>query len=215
MSVAAKFREAGRKIVCVGRNYGAHAAELGNPVPEKPILFLKPTSSYLSEGKPIKIPKGCSSLHHEVELGIVIERAGSNIPEAAALDHIGGYVLALDMTARDFQDEAKKKGQPWTLAKGFDTSCPVSGFIPRDKVPDPHNMQLWLKVNGATKQDGNTKDMIFTIPVLISYISQFFTLEPGDVILTGTPSGVGPTKTGDTIQCGLSDLVTMQFTVSN
>ncbi|KAK7485873.1 hypothetical protein BaRGS_00022868 [Batillaria attramentaria] len=214
MAVAAKFREIGRKIVCVGRNYGAHAAELGNPIPEKPILFLKPTSSYLSEGKSIKIPKGCSSLHHEVELGVVIERTGSNIPETAVPDYIGGYVLALDMTARDFQDEAKKKGQPWTLAKGFDTSCPVSSFIPKDKVPNPQNIQLWLKVNGATKQDGNTKDMIFSIPTLVAYISQFFTLEPGDVILTGTPSGVGPTNPGDTIQCGLSDVVTMQFTVS-
>ncbi|KAK7110303.1 oxaloacetate decarboxylase, mitochondrial-like [Littorina saxatilis] len=213
MSVAAKFREAGRKIICVGRNYGAHAAELGNPVPEKPILFFKPTSSYLSEGSPIQIPKGCSSLHHEVELGIIIERTGKNISESSALDHVGGYILALDMTARDFQDEAKKKGQPWAMAKGFDTSCPVSGFIPREKVQDPQNVNLWCKVNGQTKQDGNTKDMIFSIPNLISYISQYFTLEAGDVILTGTPSGVSATKPGDTIQCGLADVVSMQFDV--
>ncbi|KAL8613080.1 hypothetical protein ACOMHN_035021 [Nucella lapillus] len=215
MSVAARFRELGKKIICVGRNYGAHAAELGNPLPEKPILFLKPTSSYLSEGSAIQIPKGCTSLHHEVELGIVIERCGKNISEAAALDHVGGYILALDMTARDFQDEAKKKGEPWTLAKGFDTSCPVSGFIPKNKLPDPQNAGLWLKVNGTTRQDGNTKDMIFTIPHLIAYISQYFTLEPGDVILTGTPSGVGSTVPGDRLQCGLADLVSMQFTVSS
>ncbi|XP_076439579.1 oxaloacetate tautomerase fahd-1, mitochondrial-like [Babylonia areolata] len=215
MSTAARFRELGKKIICVGRNYGAHAKELGNPIPEKPILFLKPTSSYVSEGSPIQIPKGCGSLHHEVELGVVIERSGKNISESSALDHIGGYILALDMTARDFQDEAKKKGQPWTVAKGFDTACPVSDFIPRDKVPDPQNIGLWCKVNGTTRQDGNTKDMMFSIPNLISYISQYFTLEPGDVILTGTPSGVGPTGAGDTIQCGLADIVSMQFTVAS
>lgn len=214
MTSAATFREFGRKIICIGRNYGAHAAELGNQIPEKPILFLKPTSSYLSEGSPIQVPVGCTSLHHEVELGVVISKPGKNISESSAFDHVGGYILALDMTARDFQDEAKKKGHSWALAKGFDTSCPVSGFIPSDKLANPHDVNLWLKVNGVMKQEGNTKSMIFKIPTLISYISKYFTLETGDVILTGTPSGVSAVNAGDVIQCGLADIVSMQFTVS-
>lgn len=129
------------------------------------------------------------------------------------MDYIGGYVLALDMTARDFQDEAKAKGMPWALAKGFDTSCAISEFLNRDQIPDPSNVRLWLKVNDDIKQDGNTKDMIFNIPHLISYISRFFSFEPGDLILTGTPSGVGPVKEGDTISAGLADLVSMKFSV--
>ncbi|XP_064601679.1 acylpyruvase FAHD1, mitochondrial-like [Liolophura sinensis] len=208
-----KFVETGRKIIAVGRNYSEHAAELGNAIPSTPILFLKPPSAYITQGQAIKIPKGCSELHHEVELGIIISKRGVDIPENKAYDYIGGYSLALDMTARDFQSEAKKKGQPWSLAKGFDTSCPVSDFIGADKIPNPQDLRLWLKVNGLTKQDGTTKDMIFNIPYLISYISGFFTLEPGDLILTGTPSGVGPVHSGDVIEAGLEDLIAVKFPV--
>ncbi|KAL3864456.1 hypothetical protein ACJMK2_006139 [Sinanodonta woodiana] len=207
------FREIGRKIIGVGRNYRAHAAELGNQVPTKPILFLKPTSSYISQGQKIKIPKGCSSLHHEVELGVVIGRHGNDIQESKAMDYVSGYLLALDMTARDFQDEAKNKGQPWSLAKGFDTSCPVSEFIDKSKIRNPEQIGLWLKVNNTMRQNGNTKDMIFSVPYLISYISQYFTLEAGDIILTGTPSGVGPVTAGDVIEAGLADLVSIKFEV--
>ena len=123
------------------------------------------------------------------------------------------YVVALDMTARDFQDEAKKKGQPWTLAKGFDTSCPISSFIAKDKIVDPHNIELWCSVNGAIRQRGSTKDMIFSVPTLLSYISTYFTLEAGDVILTGTPSGVGPVKAGDVIEGGITNVLSMKFMV--
>ena len=160
-----------------------------------------------------QIPPGCSSLHHEVELGIVIGKTGSAIQESDAMDHIAGYILALDMTARDFQEEAKTKGQPWSLAKGFDTSCPVSEFIEKDKLKEPANSNLWLKVNGDMKQNGTTSDMIFNIPYLISYISRYFRLEEGDVILTGTPEGVGPVGNGDMIEAGLGDLVTFKFKV--
>lgn len=162
-----------------------------------------------------QIPVGCSSLHHEVELGIVIGKPGSAISEQDAANHIGGYVLALDMTARDFQDEAKKKGQPWSLAKGFDTSCPVSKLIEKDKISNPENMQLWLKVNDVMKQNGTTSDMIFSIPYLISYISRYFKLEEGDVILTGTPEGVGPVGSGDVIEAGLGDIASMKFMIEN
>jgi len=208
-----KFVEFGRKIICVGRNYGEHAAELGNAIPEKPLLFLKPPSAYITEGTQIKIPTGCSSLHHEIELGVVIASKCSQVRAEDVMEHVGGYVLALDMTARDFQDEAKKKSQPWTLAKGFDTSCPVSGFIPKEKIIDPHNLEIWCKVNGVLKQKDLTDKMIFNIPTLLSYISTYFTLEAGDVVLTGTPSGVGPVKPGDVLEGGISNIVTMQFTV--
>ncbi|XP_046362356.1 acylpyruvase FAHD1, mitochondrial-like [Haliotis rufescens] len=209
----ARFLEFGKKIICVGRNYSEHAAELGNPVPKKPILFLKPTTAYVTAGDTVKIPKGCSSLHHEVELGVVIGEKACDVAEPDAMKHVGGYVLALDMTARDFQDEAKKKGQPWTMAKGFDTSCPVGEFIEKSKIPDPSNVQLWLKVNSDKRQDGNTKDMIFNVPYLISYVSQYFTLEPGDLLLTGTPSGVGPVVEGDVMEAGIGDISTIKFSV--
>jgi len=208
-----KFAEFGRKIICVGRNYSEHAAELGNTIPEKPLLFLKPPSAYVIEGNPIKVPKGCSSLHHEIELGVVIGSKCSQAQPEEVMKCVGGYVLALDMTARDFQEEAKKKGQPWTLAKGFDTSCPVSGFIPKEKIGDPQNLEIWCKVNGIMKQQDSTNKMLFDIPTLLSYISTYFMLEEGDVVLTGTPSGVGPVQLGDVIEGGISNIVTMQFTV--
>lgn len=148
-----------------------------------------------------------------MELGIVIGKPGSQITEQDAMNHIAGYVLALDMTARDFQEEAKNKGQPWSIAKGFDTSCPVSGFIDKEKLSTPDNTRLWLKVNNSMKQDGNTSDMVFSIPHLISYISQYFKLEEGDLILTGTPEGVGPVNAGDVIEAGLAELVSMKFSV--
>ncbi|ODM90695.1 Acylpyruvase FAHD1, mitochondrial [Orchesella cincta] len=207
-----KFAELGRKIVGVGRNYRDHAAELGSAIPEVPLLFMKPATSYITEGTPIKIPKGCTSLHHEIELGVVIGQKGTDIPEGNAMNHVAGYVLALDMTARDFQNVAKQKGTPWDLAKGFDTGCPVGKFIPKASISDPHNLELWCKVNGALKQKGNTKDMIFKIPYLISYISQYFTLEPYDMILTGTCRCKWVSK-GDVIQGGLANLAEIKFKV--
>lgn len=128
------------------------------------------------------------------------------------MSHVGGYTLALDMTARDLQDLAKKKGHPWSVAKGYDTFCPISELIDIDKI-NPENARLWLKVDGEMKQDGNTKDMIFSIPHLISYISGIYTLEPGDVILTGTPQGVGPVEEGQVIACGMDSVVEMSFPV--
>jgi len=210
----ARFREFGKKIIGFGRTYSDHAKELNHPVPTEPIMFLKPTTSYLTEGNPIRLPKGANEIHHEVELGVVIGKQGFNIAESSAMDHVGGYCLILDMTDRVGQSNASKAGLCWSIAKGFDTACPVSAFIPMDKIPDPQNVGLWLKVNGVEKQHGNTRDMIFTIPNLISWVSQYFTLEVGDLLLTGTPAGVGPVKAGDTIDCGLGDnLVTMQFKV--
>ncbi|XP_069140302.1 oxaloacetate tautomerase FAHD1, mitochondrial-like [Argopecten irradians] len=209
----ARFREIGKKILAIGRNYKSHAKELNNPIPKNPLVFIKPTTAYIVEGQRIRFPPGCNELHHEVELGIVIGKGGTNISEENAMDHVGGYILALDMTARDLQDYAKKNGHPWALAKSWDTSCPVSNFIEKDKIPNPSNLDLWLKVNGELKQNGNTTDMIFPIPFLISFLSKSFTLEEGDVLLTGTPSGVGPVNEGDEIQAGLSDIISIKFSV--
>ncbi len=144
----------------------------------------------------------------------MIGQEGSAVPETQAMDLVSGYILALDMTDRASQNLSKKKGLPWALAKGFDTSCPVSDFIPKNKILDPHNVHLWLKVNGEMKQNGNTKDMIFKIPFLVSWISKYFKLEPGDVILTGTPSGVGPVKGGDQIEIGMDDIIKMTFNIA-
>ncbi|XP_053210460.1 acylpyruvase FAHD1, mitochondrial-like [Panonychus citri] len=208
------FVEFSRKIVGVGRNYLAHVKEMKYAnKPESPIIFLKPPSSFAINGSSIKYPKGCSNLQHEVELAIVIGSRGSDITENTAWDHVGGYTIALDMTARDWQSEAKEKGLPWSRAKGSDTFCPVGNFIPKEKIADIENQQIWCKVNGQMRQDGNTKDMIFKIPFLISHISSFFTLEPGDVILTGSPGGTGSVKPGDTIEIGLSDLVKASFPI--
>ena len=145
-------------------------------------------------------------------MGVVIGKTGKSIPEASVMSHIGGYCLALDMTDREMQNKLKNQKLPWTIAKGFDTACPVSSFITLDRIPDPQNVDLWLKVNGEIRQSANTKDMIFSVPYLISWISDYFTLEPGDLILTGTPEGVGPVKSQDVIECGLSD-VKMTFKV--
>ena len=155
-------------------------------------------------------------MHHEVELGIIIGKTGTDISESNAMEHIGGYLLALDMTARDLQDFAKKNGHPWALAKSWNTSCPVSSFIPKEKIPNTADLNLWLKVNGELKQNGNTKDMIFSVPFLISFLSRYFTLEEGDVILTGTPSGVGPVNNGDKIQAGLGEnIASITFSVED
>jgi acylpyruvate hydrolase len=135
---------------------------------------------------------------------IIGNKAGSEIPKYKAFDYVGGYALALDMTARNLQRAAAKSGDPWDLAKGFDSFCPIGEFIPKTTIPDPSKVSLWCKVDGKMMQNGNTKDMIFDIPFLIEYCSKFMTLEPGDVILTGTPEGVGPVVDGQVIECGLS-----------
>lgn len=150
-------------------------------------------------------------MHHEVELGVVIGKEGKFIKEDKAMDHVLGYVLALDMTSRIMQDKLKKQGHPWLLAKGFDTSCPISDFIPKDRVKDVNNLNLLLTVNGVTKQNGNTSDMIYKLPTLIAYISKYFKLEYGDLILTGTPSGVSAVKHGDIIEASLDNLAKIKF----
>jgi acylpyruvate hydrolase len=177
------------------------------------MIFDKPISSIITEGSTIEIPKGWGELHHEVELGVVIGQPGKYIAEDQAMNHVLGYVLALDMTARSVQEELKKKSHPWLLCKGFDTSCPISEFVPKSQVPNVDNLNLKLLVNDVVKQNGNTADMIYKIPTLIAYISKYFKLEHGDLILTGTPAGVSGVKHGDVIKASLNDLVAIKFPV--
>ncbi|CAK9786378.1 hypothetical protein CC85DRAFT_284931, partial [Cutaneotrichosporon oleaginosum] len=197
------FFRTGRKCIAIGRNYVDHAKELGNAVPKEPFFFLKPTSSYIGPGDTVEIPKGVNC-HHEVELGIVIGKNGRNIPESEAESYIAGYTLAIDMTARNMQEAVKKKGLPWSAAKGFDTFCPVGPFIPKNKIADTSKVGLKLSINGNVKQAGTTADMIFDVPRLISFVSGIMKLEEGDLILTGTPAGVSQVKPGDTVDVSLS-----------
>jgi 2-keto-4-pentenoate hydratase/2-oxohepta-3-ene-1,7-dioic acid hydratase in catechol pathway len=183
------------KIVCVGRNYREHAQELGNQVPAEPLLFFKPPSSLLRPGGTILLPPASSRVDHEGELAIVIgQRARRLQPDFDVRAVIRGYTLANDVTARDLQ---KKDGQ-WTRAKGFDTFCPLGPWI-SDEVDPATGLALETRVNGELRQQGSTADFIFTIPQLLSYITAAITLEPGDLVLTGTPSGVGPLAAGDRV----------------
>lgn len=162
----------------------------------------------------LQIPSYSDVIDHEVELGLVIGKTGNKITESEAMSHVSGYLLALDMTDMGEIRRAMKEGLPFCVGKGFDTSTPVSSLLTKEDIPDPHNVDLWLKVNGEVKQQGNTKDLILTIPALVSYISEYFTLEEGDMILTGTPAGNGPVRDGDIIECGIGDRVKMTFPVT-
>jgi len=162
----------------------------------------------------VKIPQGLDTIDYETELAVVIGKTAKDVPPEAAMQHVGGYCLTLDMTARQWQTEAKAKKLPWTAAKCFDTSLPHGSFVPFEEIRDPHDLTLWLCVNGEEKQRGNTSHMIFHIPELLSVISRVHTLEPGDLILTGTPAGVGPVRRGDVMTAGIEELkLSMRFPV--
>lgn len=203
-----KYIDNARKILCIGRNYAEHIKELNNPRPQEPFFFLKPSSSILKPNDgPFLVPKGVV-VHHEVELAFILNRTLKNLSNdfshEEALDSIEGYALSIDMTARNVQDEAKKKGLPWTIGKGFDTFLPLSQFIHRDRIPDPYSVDLCLSINGLNKQQGNTNLMIFPIHKILSYMSAIMTLEKGDIILTGTPKGVGPVKPKDHVKATMT-----------
>ena len=190
------------KIVCVGRNYRDHAKELGNEVPAEPLLFFKPPSSLLAPGGVVRMPSGSERVDFEGELALVIGHRASRVAaDADWAGYIRGYTLANDVTARDLQ---KKDGQ-WSRAKGFDTFCPVGPFV-SDEVDPEAGLTLETRVNGEVRQHGSTLDFIFTIPGLLSYITAAITLEPGDLLLTGTPAGVGPLKTGDRTDVSIEGL---------
>jgi 2-keto-4-pentenoate hydratase/2-oxohepta-3-ene-1,7-dioic acid hydratase in catechol pathway len=191
------------KIVCVGRNYADHASELGNELPKEPLLFFKPPSAVINPGDEIVYPRQSARVDFEGELGVVIGRRCRNASRDTALDYVLGYTIVNDVTARDLQ---KSDGQ-WARAKGFDTFAPIGPWIVSEL--DWRNARLKTRLNGAVKQDASTASMIFDIPVLIEFISAAFTLEPGDVIATGTPSGVGPMQIGDTVAVEIEGIGTL------
>ena len=185
------------KVVCVGRNYAEHARELNNPVPATPLLFIKPVTSVVSLEGGISIPENRGKCHHELEVAVLIGSRLSGVDASAVKRGVMGYGLGLDLTLRDLQAELKRKGHPWEIAKAFDGACPLSSFVLAGEISDPENMSLQLLVNGVVRQAGNTSEMIMPVFQLIAYISKCFTLEPGDVVLTGTPAGVAPLQPGD------------------
>ncbi|HEX9080224.1 MAG TPA: fumarylacetoacetate hydrolase family protein [Desulfuromonadaceae bacterium] len=201
------------KIVCLGRNYAEHARELGNEVPAAPVIFMKPATAVIADGATVRIPPYSQSCHHEVELALLIGSECRDVSPEEAMEHVAGYGVAIDMTLRDVQDRLKSKGLPWEIAKGFDTSCPLSDFVPASAVADPHDLTLRLSVNGEERQNGTTAAMIHRVPQIISHISSIFTLEPGDVILTGTPSGVGPVRAGDVMEAGIAGVAGLRIFV--
>jgi len=185
------------KILAIGRNYIPHAKELNNPIPEVPVVFSMPDSALLRNNNDFYYPDFSKDIHHELELVIKISRVGKNIPEEFANRYYEEVALGIDFTARDIQADLKSKGLPWELAKAFDGAAPLSKFVSKSKFEDLSNLDFSLKKNDELVQKGNSKNMIFSIDYLISYLSKFFTLKIGDLIYTGTPEGVGPVKIGD------------------
>jgi len=192
-------------IFCIGRNYAEHAKELNNPIPDRPVVFTKPRTTLLGDGGSVRIPAATRDVHHEVELVVAIGTGGRNISPGDALHHVAGYAVGLDMTARDIQSDLKANAHPWDLAKGLDTFAPLGPFVPASMVPDPSDLTLTLDVNGERRQNGNTRDMLHTVPALISFLSAWFSLSPGDLIFTGTPAGVGAVRAGDVMRAELGD----------
>ncbi|TPE44316.1 fumarylacetoacetate hydrolase family protein [Pontibacter mangrovi] len=201
------------KILAIGRNYAEHIAELQNEVPDEPVIFFKPDTAILRNNEPFYYPEYSTDIHHEVELILRISREGKNIEKKFAHKYYDAIGLGIDFTARDLQAKAKAKGLPWTLAKGFNGSAPVSEFLPLSEFPDLQNISFRLDVNGETKQQGNSKMMLNDFDDIIAYISKFITLKKGDIIYTGTPEGVGPVKIGDRLEGYVEDKKLLDFEV--
>jgi fumarylpyruvate hydrolase len=195
-----------RRVYCIGRNYAAHAIEMGHdPDREAPFFFQKNPNNLDSTGE-FPYPPHSSDVHHEVELVVALKSGGSNIPLDQALNHVWGYAVSLDMTRRDLQGEAKKQGRPWEIGKAFERSGPVGPLHSAEKVGHLNHGRIELKVNGALKQEGDMNQMIWKVPEMISYLSEYFELQAGDVIMSGTPSGVGAVVRGDVMEASIEGL---------
>ena len=189
-----------RRIYCVGRNYEDHAREMGHdPDREPPFFFSKPADAVIDSGSTLPFPPATVMLHHEVELVVAVGRSGSDIAASTALEHVYGYGVGLDMTRRDLQQEAKRLGRPWDLGKGFDQSAPCGPLRPADLIGHPDTGSITLDVNGDRRQHADLRDLIWSVPEVISHLSRYVRLEPGDLIMTGTPAGVGPVEPGDSL----------------
>lgn len=204
-----------RSIYCIGRNYAQHAKEMGSPIPKMPLVFIKPLGTICYSGATIQLPVQSNDVHYEAEVVVAISKTGKNISHGSALDHVAGYGVGIDFTARDIQRISKKQGHPWAIPKGFDDFAPISEFLPADQIDDPSEMDLKLFHNGFVKQHGNTSEMLFPIENLITFLSQIYTLHPGDLIFTGTPEGVGQVQSGDSLEVMLNNgLKTLNVTIA-
>ena len=201
------------KIVCLLRGYAAHAEEMGSEVLDEPDFFLKPSTAIIRDGEEIIIPKESNIVHHEVELAVIIGKTGRFIEKEVAMKHVLGYSILIDVTARDIQAQAKKLGRPWIIAKGFDTFAPMSSIVPKADIDNPYDLNIWLKVNGEYRQKSNTSLLVFKISEIISKVSNVMTLEPGDIIATGTPEGVSQIVAGDKIEAGIDGIGTLNVGV--
>lgn len=201
------------KIICIGVNYRQHAIEMGRPFPEEPVVFLKPDSAILKNNKPFFLPGFSENIHYEVEVVLKINKLGKGITARYAHRYFSEFTLGIDITARDLQSRFGKAGHPWTLAKGFDGSAPIGKFLPVSSVSDINNLDFRLDINGKTVQRGNTSDLIFSIAEIIEYVSRFFTLKTGDLIFTGTPSGVGQLHKGDNLIAYIGDNPVLDFMI--
>ena len=200
-----------RRVYCIGRNYAEHAIEMGHdPSKEPPFFFQKNPDNLLAEGAGFPYPAKTKDVHHEIEMVVALKSGGRDIPVAKALDHVYGYAVGLDMTRRDLQGEAKKLGRPWEVGKAFEHSAPCGALVPAAQIGHPAKGPVWLKVNGEVKQKGDLAMQIWTVPEQINYLSSLITLQPGDLIFSGTPAGVGPIKAGDKLEGhvdGVGDLL--------
>lgn len=202
-----------RKILGVARNYRSHAAEMGSPVPEAPVFFLKPATAVIHDGEAIVLPPQSKDVQVETELAVILAGGGKDVPESEAMKLIGGYAVFFDITARDLQAAAKKAGLPWTASKGFDTFAPIGDAVSVTAIPDPAALHITLRVNGQVRQDADTSDMVFGIPRLIHSASHVMMLEEGDLLATGTPSGVCTITAGDALEATISGLPPLRSTV--
>lgn len=201
------------KIIAIGRNYSEHAKELNNPIPEKPVIFLKPDTAVLKNNKPFYHPEFSQEIHYEVEIVIKISKEGKYIDKKFAHKYYEEIGLGIDFTARDLQSNLKAKGLPWELAKAFDNSAPVSEFIPKDTFGELNNLEFSLLINDQLKQMGNTKNMLFSFEDIICFASQYFTLKKGDLIFTGTPQGVGKINLGDNLKGYIANKELLNFEI--
>lgn len=201
-----------RRIYCVGRNYADHVREMGSDAKEPPIFFTKPADAIVASGAAVPYPPRTDNFHYEVELVIAVGGAGRNIPAARALDRVFGYAVGNDLTRRDLQGAAKKKGNPWDVGKGFDASAPIGAIRPAS-LGHVERGSIWLKLNGATQQQSDLSEMIWSVPDIIAELSTLFELRAGDLIYTGTPAGVGPLKPGDKLECHIDGLESLTNTI--
>ena len=199
-----------RRIYCVGRNYREHVREMGgDPAREPPVFFCKPADAVVPSGEDVPYPPRTSNLHHEIELVVAIGRGGRDIPAAQALTHVFGYAVGNDLTRRDLQAEARKRGAPWDMAKGFDAAAPVTPIRPAAETGHVSRGRIWLAVNGELRQQADVADMIWSVAEIVAELSGYCALAPGDLIFTGTPAGVGPLVAGDRVEAGVEGVGTL------